>query len=369
MKLDANYLRKLSYTEVNLKDIEIEINLDDDQPDSEECNCGIGIKGVKPLTEEALKQLCSYLKIPYPFTKRLREQGRSHVLTYIQKQLSQASNALIILVADEKIIVSVTDEEKLHYRGQEAITFDTRLREIVGAVDSPFVLTDMLYDKGDLSYYIMYKEDSEKFGDTTYKWGFIISHSAWGTFAPNINAFIKRMVDVSDLILPSKTHGQLLPFEFEFEERWNHVLTFLQSPPLPQWITLERSITQLTNATASLREVKEARAKLNKLKVDKEDTETVERIGAALQWKRIKKAYDFIKESGIKPNKTWYARASTPLDLFTVCTCVAREAAAAPNTIAMDLRKALQSYAGKLLMDTPDLSGVQFPPVIDWDSN
>jgi len=366
MLLDANYFRKLRYTEINIRDIELEIITA--QQDEEDAS-GFGIKDESPLTEEALKQLCTYLRIPYPFTKKLRDQGKAHVLAYIQRQLSQASNENIILVSTGTCIVSVTDEEKLHYRGQEAITLDAKLKEILSTVDSPFSLTSVQCERGDVSYFIMYKESSEKFGDSEYKWGFILSHSVWGSFAPVVTTFVRRLSEMSDIRLPLKTHSYPLPFEAEFDERWNHVLTFIQSPPLPQWISFERQLGILENSTASFREVKEARAKLNKLKVDKEDTETVDRISASLQWKRIKKAYSFLKDMDFKPNKTWYARASSPLRLFDVCMCVAREAAAAPNTIPPELRTALQFYAGKLLMDTPDLSGVQFPPVIDWDSN
>ena len=380
MNLDANYLRKLNYTEVNLKDIEIEITPTDDSQDAlddeRDCGCGIGIKGDKPLTEEALKQLCSYLRIPYPFTKQLRENGRAHVLAYVQRQLSQASNASAILVAGNKSIVSVTDEEKLHYRGQEAISFDTRLREIVGAVNSPFELAGMVCDRGDINYSILYKEPEVIEADDTeegakelkslWRWGFTVKHSALGTTLPSIGVELLRMVCANLTYLPAKTHNYPMPFEFEFEERWEHVANFLVSPPPAQWLTLNGMVTKLSRTTASFREVAEARKKLLKLKIDKEDTETAERINNVLQWKRIRKAYG-ISEMEEKPTKSWYSKAGTPLNLFELYNTVTREATHAPSTLDATLRQNILIYAGGILAGKPDL--FQVPQAVDWSLN
>jgi hypothetical protein len=365
MKVDVNYLRGLDYSEINLKDIEISVTPSSE--DEDDNSCGVGIKGGKPMTEAALKQLCSFLKIPYAFTKQLRANGRTNIITYLQRQLSQSAYASVLLVSDAKTILSIANEEDIHYRGEEAITFDTRLRQMVAEPDSFLELKDVSFEGGMVNYYLFYKEmSSEVEDDSKWKFGFILSFSVIGEVKPTINAVVQRVNDVSMAILPTKTHSYPLDYDSEFAERWNMVAAFIKNPPPPIWLTLGNAITSLKKTTASFREVKEARAKLNKLKVDKDDTETLERINGALQWKKINKEYN-IKDMSVKPNKTWYCRASTPLTSFFLLNTVMREAASAPNTVSYEIRKNLFLHAGSLLMGTPDLSASQNPPVIDWD--
>ncbi len=157
MRLDTNYLRKLTYIDKSLKDIEIEnVASEDEEADESEQSCGLGIKGSLPLTENALKNLCSYLKIPYPFTKQLRAQGRTNVLSYIQRQLSQAAQANVVLVCGAKSIISITDEEKLHYKGSELINIDKRIQDAVK--ESQLELVDVVCDKGSLNYLLFHKQ-------------------------------------------------------------------------------------------------------------------------------------------------------------------------------------------------------------------
>ena len=363
MKLDTNYLRKLTYVEKNLKDIEIEISADlDAEENDDEQGCGISIKGDKPLTENALKQLCSYLKIPYPFTKQLRAQGRTNVLSYVQRQLSQAAQSSVIFVSGATSIISITDDEKVHYKASELITIDQRLRDTLTSSD--LELKDVICEKGLIHYFVFFKTVSDDVEDESkWRWGFIITFSALGEMKPSIGVVVQRLSDVSMAILPAKTHSYPLDYESEMEDRWNALESFIRNPPAPGWMTLEAAVTKLKKTIASFREVKETRSKLGKLKVDKEDTETLERLNTALQTKRINKAYA-LKELDFKPTKTWFSRATTPLTLFEVFNCVTREATAAPNTVSFEIRKNLYSHAGNLLMGSPDL--YMLPPMIDW---
>jgi hypothetical protein len=364
MKVDVNYLRGLDYSEINLKDIEISVTPSSD--DEDDNSCGVGIKGGKPMTEAALKQLCSFLKIPYAFTKQLRANGRTNIITYLQRQLSQSAYASVLLVSDAKTILSIANEEDIHYRGEEAITFDTRLRQMVAAPDSLLELKDVSFEGGLVNYYLFYKEmSSDVEDDSRWKFGFILSFSVIGEVKPTINAVVQRVTDVSMAILPTKTHSYPLDYEADFEERWNMVAAFIKNPPPPIWLTLGNAITSLKKTTASFREVKEARAKLNKLKVDKEDTETLERINGALQWKKINKEYN-IKDLPYTPNRLWYSRATTPLSCFSLVSLIMRESTSAPNTVDTTLRKNLYIFAGDILFGTPDLSAKQTPSYIDW---
>lgn len=373
MNLDANYLRSLNYKEVNLKDIEIVSLASEDDDDN---GCGLGIKGGKPMTEAALKQLCFHLRIPYAFAKQLRNNGRSHVISYIQRQLSQVSNSSVIMVSGEKNILSIAEEEKLHYQGKDAITFDARLKESVASPDSPFELANTLCADGDITYSLRYKElqsmEADKADEGTkdlrslWRWGFTINHSVLGMQTPSIGVELLRMVCTNLTYLPAKSYSYPMPFESEFDDRWQHVGEFLASPPPPAWMTLNNMITKLSRTTASFREVAETRKKLLKLKCDKEDTETAERINAALQWKRIQKAYS-IKDMETKPPKSWYAKAGTPLTLFQVYNTCTQEATHAPSNIDVALRQNILIYAGGVLVGSPDL--YMQPQQIDWTVN
>jgi len=366
MKLDTNYLNALNYTEMSLKDIEIEITpvSETDDADEDTRNCGLGIKGYKPLTEKALKQLCSYLKIPYPFTKQLRAQGKAHVLSYIQRQLSQATQASVVLVSGETTILSVTEEENLHYRGTEAISLDRNLTGIVSALDSVLEITDTIWDNGTVSYNIFYKEP-EDVKDTQYKWGFILSYSVLGDFEPNIGVIVHSMEDASRVILPPKLYAFPLTFEPEFSERWNHIAAFIQNPPEPSWLSFTSKLTRAKQTTASYKEVKDTRRILSKLRIDKEDNEFMPRIDKVLQWKRIKEEYN-VKDLPEPPNKLWYTRATTPLSCLELVSLMMREGTYAANSVPYELRKTVQLQAGALLIGISDLSTVQTPPHIDW---
>jgi len=363
MRLETDFLRSLRYTEINLKNLDLvpeSVVLDDTADLS-----GISFKDGKPFTKIAIKNLCSYLKIPYQFTKQLQTIGRSNVIVYLQKQLSQVSDFNVILVEDSDRILSITDEEKLHYKGSELINIDKRIQDAVK--ESQLDLVDVVSDKGSINYLLFHKQkpDEEIEPDSSWRWGFIISFSALGEAKPTIGVIVQRSRDASMAILPTKTYSYPLDYESELEDRWNAIASFIQNPPAPAWMTLEASVTKLKKTVASFREVKETRSKLGKLKIDKEDNETLERLNTTLQMKRIAKEYA-VKDLSYTPTKLWYCRASTPLTLFEVFNFVAVEATAAPNTLPFELRRNLYMYAGNLLLGTPDLAVEQNPPAINW---
>jgi hypothetical protein len=365
MRLDTNYVRQLSYQEVNLKDVELVITQTSEDP--EDMGCGVGFKGDKDLTEDALRQLCGILKIPYAFTKHLRANGRTNVITYLQKQLSQSVSPMVILVSNDDNILSVANTDDLYYQGKEVITFDTRLKEELESSDAVLKCQSITIDNGTAHYTLFYKDENKEIEDDSgWRYGFLIEIPLLGDTKPIIYALVQRLCDVGTAILPVKTHSYPLEYETEFEDRWNMVASFLKNPPAPIWMTLENAVDKLKKTTASFREVKDARSKLNKLRVDKEDTETPERINQQLYWKVITKEYN-IKDLPYKPSKTWYSRAATPITTFHLLTTVMREAAAAPNTIPYQVRKSLLLHAGSLLLGTPDLDAVHNPPIIDWD--
>lgn len=374
MKIDQNYLRELTYTTTNFKELELILTMGDDDENN---SSGVGIKDGKPLTENALKQLCSALKIPYAFTKQLRANSNTHIIPYLQRQLSRSKHDSIVLVNNDKNILSVADMEDLHYCGKEAIAFDTRLRESLDKQDHPLELANVFFADDEICYSMRFKDperietdDGDEGGandlQRLWKWGFTVRHSPLGVLTPGIGVELLRMVCANLTYLPAKSYSFPMPYEDDFEERWNHVATFLENPPQPHWMTLTNLVDKLSRTTASFREVSEARKKLLKLKVDKEDTETAERINNALHWKRIRKAYA-INEMDEKPARAWYAKATTPLSLFSIYNLITREATHAPSTLDVDLRQNILIYAGNILTGKPDL--YMQPPSINWDLN
>jgi hypothetical protein len=276
-------------------------------------------------------------------------------------------------------ILSVTDEEKLHYKDKEIIKLDTRIDEALIAFGAPLKLKSKLCDEGEISYHLYYKavemldadmshNEGQKELRGLWEYGFILRHSALGSLEPKIGVEITRVVTKNSAILPPKIYSYPMPFEFEFDKRWEHIELFIKNPPPAAWMSINSMISKLRKTPASLREVKEARSKLNKLKVDREDSETLERIAKALDWKRIMKAYDF-KSMAEKPNKLWFSKADTPLRLFDLFSIISKEGSYCPTTVPSAIKESVLLYAGSVLTGSPDLSGVSIPPIIDWESN
>jgi hypothetical protein len=357
MKLDTGYLSKLTYTEIELPEIELEII----GTDSEQyCESGVSING-KVLTEFALKQLSEIILIPYKFTKVLRSTGKSHVLSYIQKQLSQISNRSLMTIEYDDLIISIVDSQSVSFKGRDAIKLDQRLRAALA--DHPRLeLRDVLFDAGDIYYSIYLKEPKEILDDTWY-WGYTFQLSTTGAIEASIGMEVMKESDKSKLFLPHKTFQHHLDLGLDFEENWLEINdNFLELEISAGWTDLRDMLTK-TNVPASYRELKEAKGKLFKLKVDKFDVETGERIKDQLRWDEVVDAYA-VKDMNPKPTRVWYTRASTPLKLIDVIDVITKEATHAPNTVSTNLRYCLLVYAGKLLSGEPDLYNI--PPQIKW---
>jgi len=368
MKLDTNYLNKLTYTEINLKDISLQIvPAEDDGGDDTPRNSGVCIDEGS-LTEHALKQLCEILRIPYPFTQVLRSNGKIHVILYMQKQLSQLmAHSSVVAVGDgDGSIISMARPECLLYGGRDAIELDRRIKDTLEG-HPVLELKDTLWHGGDICYSIYYKEGREMKADHDgmWKWGYSLRHSAVGDTKPLAGTEVMSEATMAVAYLPQKTYSHAIEDGEDFESRWSHVKEFLDTPPTTGWTDLDIMLTHM-KATASYREVSEARNKLLKLKADKFDTDTDDRISQALEWDRIVAAYD-VKAMNERPPRSWFARAGTPVKLQDVYEAVSREATHAPNSIDETLRQNLLWYAGAILAGKPDIHNL--PPKIDWSVN
>lgn len=377
-QLDINFLRGLDYREANLRNVEVEVTSDGED------GCGIALKDGKDtfqFTEQSLKHLCKYIDLPYAFSKTLRSKGRAHVISYLQKQLAQTVSGEVTLVCGNgseegvKVIHSVTDAEKLHYRGLEAEKLDTRLMESLSRPDSPLELSSRMFSMdGSIRYGLLFKEpkkvdedkgdaDKEKDLAGLWKFGFTLKHSVTGLSEPSISMELLRLICANMSYMPEKHYTHALGQNPEFEGRWADIEKFLQDPPT---VNVSDLIARATKTFASMAELRDARNRLMRLKVDAEDTETAERINQALQWKRIQKAYA-IRDMDDKPSPGWYKRATTPIKLFTLQCFLTQEATHAPNTTPWDVRQGLLIHGGKLLCGKPDL--IDIPPVVDWSIN
>jgi hypothetical protein len=368
MKLDTDFLNKLQYKEVSLKEIELDIMPTEKDDVDYEDSSGVGFGSDKYLTERALKQLCDILMLPYKFTQILRFNGKPHVIPYIQKQLSQLTPLSVVTVEDGKNkILSIVDKDMLHFNGKDALVMDKRIKEALN--NHPILeLKEVLFSKGDLSYSIYYKEPqtikADKDSNNQWEWGFTLRYSTLGLIEPIIGMEVTKRSTVGKAYLPQKTYSCELPQTSEFELKWEYIQEFLDNPPSAGWTDITNMITKL-KVPASFREVTEARNRLLKLKVDKFDKEVSNRVTKSLQWKRIQEAYG-VKELEVRPPRRWFASADTPLSLFDVFNIVSKEATHAPNTVDTELRQNLLKYAGALLAGDPDLYNL--PPVINWDT-
>lgn len=368
MKLDTDFLNKLQYNEVSLKEIELDIMPTGKDDVDYEDSSGVGFGSDKYLTERALKQLCDILMLPYKFTQILRFNGKSHVIPYIQKQMSQLTPLSVVTVEDGKNkILSIVNRDMLHFDGKAALVIDKRIKETLD--NHPILeLKEVLFSKGDISYSVYYKEPQTIKADkdlvNQWAWGFTIKYSTLGLSEPIIGMEVTKKSTVGKAYLPQKTYFCELPQTSEVELKWEYIKEFLDEPPAAGWTDLNNMITRL-KVPASFREVTEARNRLLKLKVDKFDKEVSNRVTKSLQWKRIQDAYG-VKELDERPPRSWFARADTPISLFDVYNVVSKEATHAPNSTDTELRQNLLQYSGALLAGNPDL--YILPPTIDWDT-
>ena len=368
MPFNQNYVRSLNYTPVTFPQMDLSVG---DAGDVLELKWA---DGNLPLTETALGHLCKHLDIPVRFAKNVRSLGKAHIIPYLQKQLSNAVSKNVTLVHNEEEIVSVAEDSTLHYRGKDAIDFDSKIRTLVDK-NNMELKWHWLDGDGAFHYEILLRDEQVVKTDTALKplwrWGYHIQHSVLGNTSPVITAELLRMACTNLTYLPAKFFNQKLPWMPTVDERWKEVEGFLLDPAKPKWLSLESFIGKLSKAPASVREVSDARRKLLKLKVDKEDNDTKERVEKALEWQRIKKQYELGNKDvwTEKPTKAWLSKATTPISLFDLYNVVTSEATIAPNTVDIGLRQNLLVYGGKLLTGRPDLSGEQQPPVVDWKTN
>ncbi len=348
MKFNHTYLNSLNYFKINTKELILEeLN--------SEVACRLNTQQYL-LTEVALKQLCSVLKIPYAFTKQLREQNSIHILMYIQQHLAQISSTYVYLVYDAENIVSITNESNLFSFGKEVMQLDTTLNAFLNTSDSLLEKGDALFDNDLLTYFLFYKEAHAVEAESSWKWGFYLTVSVLGTLEPKIGVVVYREADMCHAILPPKDFSYTLASDTTFDAKLVALTTFLQSPPVANWVMLKNSIAKVKKVTASFREVRLAKNKLAKIVTD-------DKLDDALMWSLIKKEYN-IKDLGYKPNSNWYSKATTPLTIFDLFTYVAAQATAAPSDTLFDIRQALYIYAGELLVGTLDFYNV--PPDIRW---
>jgi len=367
-----NFLGKLHYDEIKLSELSLELAPSDDFEGKMLCRHK---DTFLPLTEKALENLCNYLKIPYKFCCTLQSEGKSHILPYLQKQLSQSQPSNLVMVKNGSDIVSFAEKNDIYFQGKEAVELDRRIEQAVKGSDSIWELKtkEMLPDEGSIIYSLYLKDEYPIDADPLktqpiWKWGFRFKHSVFGTELPMMGAELLRMACVNLTYLPEKSFKWPVAYNENLETRLESIELFLKNPPEPKIKTLERFVHRLVNSKASLKEVSEARNKLMKLKVDKNDWETQQRIEDSLEWGRIMRAYQ-LKDYDEKPSKAWFSKATTPLKLFDVWNVVTNEASIASSDVDFNLRQGLLIYGGQILTKTPDLCSTQVPPQIDWGLN
>jgi hypothetical protein len=332
------------------------------------------------LTDLGFKFLLSYLDVPLAFGKKLRNDGNGHVLSYLQKQLSNAHKETISMVLNTETeeVMSFTEDPYIPFRGTEALTLDQRLHETLKKDICPFELkmNPEISEDGTVIYTLMLKEPSEVSADQVmdgeqkvkplWKWGYQLKHSVLGADLPFVSTSLLRMVCTNLSYLAQKQFRYPIQNKNTLEERWQEVENFLLTPPKAQWDKLNSWLHRLGKANASLAEVKDVRKQLLAVvKVDKEDIDSENRINGLLQWDLLKKAYR-LDELEEKPSRQWYQRAATPLNLLHLYNSLTQEGTHLPNTVSVEKRQKLLVYGGKLLTKQPDLKDE--PPVVNWDS-
>jgi len=324
------------------------------------------------LARTGFESLCEQLKVPIRFADRLQREGRNHVLSYLQKQLSQNKNKdLTVVVCEKDEVKAFTEPARLPFRGKQIYDLDKAVleymkndpdKELVGRVDAD----------GILGYKISFGPPREMEDDpegSEWTMGYIFNYSVYGLEESHIVMYAERADTGGVVQLPAEAFEHTFKVRVrEGEEEPDPVKQFLEEVEEleePNWNYLRGYIKKLSSVGASMRELREVRSKLNRtLKVDKDDIGTAERINEALDWEEINEAYG-LKE--LKPSRNWYIRASTPKTLFEVTDVLIREATHAPNTVPVDKIRKLNAHATKLLKKVPDLA--EKPPKMPWEKH
>lgn len=324
-----------------------------------------------PITDDALEDLCKFLDIPKRFTKSLLKRDRMDVLTYIQTKLAEAVHDSATYVTRSfdgvSTIVAFSVPESLLFTCESVKEADALFSEIAEAADFAFDLYDRETDGSVVSYTFLnkksFKPDTD---DSEWYWGYCFEYNVLGRSKAMLSVVLMRDSDRSLTRLPpkaSKIYAPEVGNGDDFDAKFAAVMEALGTVSAPDWAVLEKWITRLYGADASLREVKGARSAILKTVIDKGDSDNEARLDKIWKWSEIEQKYG-LRELPFKPSSTWYARASTPHNGFFVYNRVAAECAYAPRNVELAMRTKLAIVAGQMLIKSPDLKDV--PPTVEW---
>lgn len=343
----------MSYRELELCRAELDMDEDGDLvvifPDDDE---------KAKLTEYGFASLCEALKVPIRFGKRLREDGKNHILAYLQKQLSQAyAIEPVIAVLKEKYLLSFTTPNLLPFQGTEVSELDQAIIDHCMATGS-ITLESRMVSNDDIVYDFVLDQkviDADP-NHSEWKCGHSFHYSLIGKELPYFTVFAIRVADGSRMVFPERRFRHKLSRNKKYDSMKESVFDYLKALPEPEWDALSGYMKKLTAVSASMRELKDVRSRLVRaLKVDKDDKATVERIEKLLYWNEIVEEYG-LKDLDVKPSKNWFIKASTPHTLWFIYNILALEATIAPNDMPYETRQKMFSYSAKLLDRTPDLA-------------
>jgi len=324
-----------------------------------------------PLTQKGFESLCKLIQVPVGFANRLKDDGAGHVLSYLQKQLSQTYlRDSVLIVRDTSTnpnvrasaghILAVTTKEYILPDLSKVAELDAEILKTAQAITNGELRTRLEVD-GTLRYGFVVKKDKVGADSSEYEFGHVLSYSLYGLELPQIYQVAIRCEDLSTLVLPFK------PAEYPVNGSnfMADLLSAVETLDSMGWTDLEGYLTRLKSVNASLREVKETRQKLlRSLKVDKDDRDTGERLEQFFGWKKLVERYE-IKTLAPKPSKRWYMSASSNLNLLDLYLKLIAETTHAPNTISNETRAKLDKYASRLLAKFPDLAEKE-PPKVQW---
>jgi hypothetical protein len=307
------------------------------------------------MTKDGISTMCEILEVPKKFALKLWEDGRGNVLSYIQEQLSASIREPVYVVYRDKTLFSFAAKENLLLFSQAVLDFDKKLLE------NDKITVRYREIRGETLSYFVYDEERSVSADDNIVWqvGYLIEVPLYGIAKFRISIQAVRSKDLGRLIIDTPDYDTPT-----LKDKIENVQTNGFNGSLASyWDYLSGYIKKLKAATASMQEVKNVKDKLvRSLKVDKSDTETKDRIETELKWKELYKAYN-IKDMIPKPTKLWYAKASTTLTLWTICSFLVKEAAIAPLDVDEKKIKALFLLSRKILEKIPDTS--ETPPQLD----
>lgn len=325
----------------------------------------------KPLTEKGFASLCRVIQVPLGFGKRLKEDGCGHVLSYLQKQLSQSylrEPAIIVtdvstntaVRASAGHVLAVTTKSHILPALDKILELDAEILKVAKEYSRAHLRARIEVD-GTLRYGFMTKKGKVSADSSEYEFGHVFTYSLLGLEQPQLYQVAIRTEDLSSLTLPFKP----VVYEVSSPTFMGDLIAALETLGSEGWGELEAYLGRLKGVNASLKEVKDTRQKLTKaLKIDKEDKETAERLEQFFGWKKLIERYD-IKSLSPKPSKKWLMSASSHLNLLDVYLKLISETTHAPNTLEHDIRLRLEKYASKMMGRLPDLAEKE-PPKVQW---